>query len=700
MILAGLYSRQVGLYACSMKLFIALLLASACLSCSPQPDRSNGSTPGVSPLAGADWPAYLGDYGRSHYSALEEITPDNVAQLEVAWAYDAGELRAGASTMHTSPLIVDGILYGLSPRLVAFALDAATGEEIWRFDPGATVAEQRGLMWWQRGGEHRLLYVADSQLVALDADSGTLITDFANGGRLELQPGDRAGPLTVTVPGVVYQDSVIVGFSTSESANALPGMIRAFDVRSGDELWRFNTIPLPGQPAAQTWASQSLPLTGGANNWAGMTLDEERGLLFVPTGSATPDFYGAMRPGDNLFANSLVALNAGDGSYRWHFQVVRHDLWDRDLPAPPTLVHLQREGVEIDAVAQTTKTGHLFLFERDTGRPLYEIVESEGLPSVFPDERPAASQPLSTVSFTRQAFELTTRSNAAADFVSEQIANLDQRLWAPPSLSGALIYPAFDGGANWGGAAYNPDGDKLIVNAQELGGILRLVPISGTSVRRGLYVQQCAACHGVDREGTAIGPALEYLEGSESSEQISAILASGRGRMPSFASLSDAEKQGITAHLLQPGEDDRVTAENFNIAFGGYKRVIDHQGLPGNTPPWGTLSAIDLASGAVDWQINLGNYPGFEDLNFGAENYGGPVVTASGLVFIAATPDRKFRAFSASDGELLWESDLPAAGFATPSVYSAAGRQYIVIAAGGGKLGAPSGSYYVAYRLP
>ncbi len=679
-----------------MRVLVLALALSGLLSCSPDAELDTPTSTAASP---ADWPAYMGDQGRSHFSALTDITPGNVAGLQVAWTYDAGELREGESTMHTSPLIVDGVLYGLSPRLEAFALDAATGEERWRFDPGETVAEQRGLMWWSAGGERRVYYVADAQLIGLDAETGRLLNDFANNGRLDLRPAGRQGPLTVTAPGVVYKDRIILGFSTSESANALPGMIRAFDIDSGAELWRFNTIPVPGDPAAQTWIPETLAIAGGANNWAGMTLDEQRGLLFVPTGSATPDFYGAARPGDNLFANSLLAIDAESGEYRWHFQAVRHDLWDRDLPAPPTLVEVERNGTVVDAVAQTTKTGELYVFARDSGLPLFDILEGQALPSVFPDERPAQSQPLSTVTFTRQTFEITQRNPQAAEFVQEQIAGLDQRRWSPPSLSGALIYPAFDGGANWGGAAFMPDGNKLIVNAQELGGILQLLPISGTSVRRGLYVQHCASCHGADREGNAVGPSLEALQGTESSAAIAEVLQSGRGRMPSFATLSPVEINGIIQHLLQPGEGDEVTADDFNIAFGGYKRVLDQDGLPGNTPPWGTLTAIDLDTGERDWQIPLGNYPGFDDLNFGAENYGGPVVTASGLVFIAATPDAKFRAFSVHDGALLWESDLPAAGFATPAIYSVSGRQYVVIAAGGGKLGAPSAASYVAYSL-
>ncbi|MEQ8953654.1 MAG: pyrroloquinoline quinone-dependent dehydrogenase, partial [Gammaproteobacteria bacterium] len=360
---------------------ISLGAAAFLMSCSPA-----GEDFADSALTTVNWDVYLGDNARSHYSPLTQINRDNVASLELAWVYDAGALRPGASTMHTSPLVIDGILYGLSPLLEAFAINGLSGQELWRFDPGESGAEQRGLMWWQEGSLRRLLYAAGNELIALDPDTGLPVSEFGNDGRVGLLPPGMAGPLTVTVPGVVYGNSVILGYSTSESANALPGMVRAFSVHSGEELWRFNTLPEPGQPGADTWARGSLATAGGANNWTGMALDEDRGMLFVPTGSATPDFYGGSRAGDNLYANSLLALDAGNGNYLWHFQAIRHDLWDRDLASPPTLVQLNRDGETIDAVAQTTKSGHLYLFRRDNGEPLYQISETATTPSDFPDE--------------------------------------------------------------------------------------------------------------------------------------------------------------------------------------------------------------------------------------------------------------------------------------------------------------------------
>ena len=567
----------------------------------------------------ADWRTYLGDGGRRHYSPLDEITRENVQRLEVAWRYDSGALRDGTSLMYTSPLIVDGVLYGLSPRLVAFALNAATGEELWRYDADLGQTHQRGLMWCEWGADRRLFYTAGHHLIALDPSSGRPVPTFGDNGALDLMPEGRSGPLTVTVPGIVFEDLIILGFTTSEDRNALPGSISAYNAIDGSLVWRFHSIPSPDDLAANTWADGALAIAGGANVWTGMALDVDRELLFAPTGSATPDFDGRTRQGSNLYANTLLALDVRTGARRWHYQVVRHDLWDRDLPAPPTLVQLERDGALIDAVALPTKSGQLFVFDRETGEPLFEVTEVEAAQSRLRGEGVAPVQPQSAIAFTRQQFELTTRSPEARAYVGEIVSRLDRRRLAPPSLEGSLIYPAYAGGANWGGAAFDPATNRLIINAQEIGGIVQ--------------VQR--------------------------------------------ASSSDAD-----------------------YSLDGRIRIRDQDGLPGNTPPWGTLTSIDLETGGFDWQVPLGDYPSLEGKGYGAENYGGPVVTAGGLIFIASTPDAKLRAFDTRDGALLWQADLPAGGFSTPAVYGIAGRQFVVIAAGGGRIGPPSSAEYVAFALP
>ena len=660
---------------------------------------------GTTPDAAAqdtDWPVYLGDAGRSHYSALDQIDRGNVHELEVAWTYDSGELRAGGSTMYTSPLVIDGVLYGLSPRLVAFALDAATGAERWRHDPGVPGAAQRGLMWWDGDGGPRLFYTAGRILIALDPATGRPVEAFGDGGRLDLTPPGRSGPLTVTAPGVVFEDRLLFGFSTSESDGALPGSIRAFDAAGGELVWQFDTIPRPDDPGAETWAPGSLENAGGANAWTAMTLDEERGLLFVPTGSATPDFYGGRRPGDNLYANCLLALDARTGELRWHYQVVRHDIWDRDLPSPPTLVRLERDGGVIDAVALTTKSGHLYVFDRDTGESLYDIFEEETLPNVLPGEVPAPTEPVSAVAVTRQRFELTTRSPEAAAFVREVIADFDLRPWAPPTLDGTLFFPGYDGGAEWGGSAFDPATNRLIVNMSEIGGILQMYEIPVGFSDGGVYAEHCGSCHGPDLEGTSNGPSLEGVVDRIGRRGVDAIVREGRGRMPPFAHLGEIERRGVLRHLAAPAEARAAETPSTEVryAHAGYRWVRDHEGLPGNTPPWGTLTSIDLATGEFDWQVPFGGYPGHEGLGYGSENYGGPVVTAGGLIFIGATPDRKFRAYDVETGEELWRRELPAGGFSTPATYTAGGRQFVVIAAGGGRRGPPSGSEYWAFALP
>ena len=658
-------------------------------------------TPGSLEAQDSDWSTYLGDPGRRHYSELDQINRDNVDELEVAWVYDSGEARGGGSTMYTSPLIVDGVLYGLSPRLVAFALNAATGEELWRHDPGGSGAAQRGLMWWQDEDRARLFYTAGRELIALDASTGEPVEEFGENGRLDLTPSRQSGPFSITVPGIIFEDLIVLGFSTGEGDRSHAGVIRAYSAINGDLVWRFNSLPLVGGLGSETWADGALDTAGGANNWTGMALDVERELLFVPTGSATPDFYGASRLGDNLFANCLLALDARTGELRWYFQALRHDLWDRDFPSPPTLVQLERDGAVIDAVAVTTKSGHLFVFDRDTGESLYEIEEVETLPSNLPGEVASRSQPVSTVAFTRQTFEITTRNQDAVDFVNDVIKDLDQRPWAPPTLAGTLIYPAYDGGAEWGGSAFDPNSNRLILNAQEIGGIVRLYEIPVGFSNRNVYAENCGACHGIDRQGTDVGPSLVDIGDRLSRGQIVRVMREGRGLMPGFEHLNEIERTAALNHILSPesvAEDPPSTEVDY--AFAGYLRVRDHEGLPGNTPPWGTLNSIDLATGEIDWQVPFGDYPDQEGSGYGAESYGGPVVTATGLIFIGATPDRKIRAYDVSDGKMLWQADLPAAGFATPAMYSVDGQQYVVIAAGGGRMGPPSGTEYIAFSLP
>ena len=671
------------------KLAGAAAVASLVAACGPMPEER----------ADVNWSVYLGDAGRQHYSELDQINLDNVGELQQAWVYNSGE---PSGTMYTSPLVIDGVFYGLSPQLVAFALNAATGEEIWRTDLELTGGAQRGLMWWQQGDDKRVLFAAGQELIALNADDGQLVPTFGEGGRLDMRPqeNDRGGHFGLTAPGVVFEDKIITGFTTTEWADSFPGSIRAFSAIDGTLVWQFDTIPAPGAPGSETWADGSLEAAGGANVWTGMTLDEERGLLFAPTGSATPDFVGANRLGDNLFANSIVALDARTGELQWHYQVLRHDLWDRDNPSPPTLVQLERDGQVIDAVALTTKSGHLFVFDRETGEPMHPIGEVDTLPSTMPGEVPAPKQPVSSIAFSRQIFEVTNRTEEATQAVLEKIKDYDLRPWAPPRVGTVLLHPWYDGGAEWGGSAFDPADNRLILNANDVAGILTLNEIPVGFSKANSYARHCGSCHGTDFTGTDAGPTLVGARDRIGYQEILKVVNEGRGRMAGFAHLEDAERDGIVQHILAPEPviDEPTTEVTYSHCCYVYLR--DHEDLPGNTPPWGTLNSIDLATGEIVWQVPFGNYPTHPDLGFGAVSYGGPVVTKSGLIFIAATPDRKFRAYDKRDGTILWEAELTAAGFSTPAVYSVDGKQYVAIAAGGGRMGPPSGSEYFAFSLP
>jgi quinoprotein glucose dehydrogenase len=665
-----------------------------------------------------DWPAYGGAPENMHYSGLAQINRTNVKELAVAWSFDTGE-QGG---LQTSPIIVDGTLYGITPTQKVFALDAATGKFLWKFDSGIKGTQpDRGLAYWSSEKDKRILVGVMNFLYALDAATGKPIGTFGKEGRIDLRGDLGRTPerqsVALTSPGIVYKDLVIVGGRNPETLPAAPGDVRAYDVRSGKLRWSFHTIPHPGEFGYESWPKDAWKYSGAANNWAGMAVDAKRGIVYVPTGSAAFDFYGANRVGDDLFANCLVALNAETGERIWHFQGVKHDLWDRDFPSPPTLVTVNRDGKEIDAVAQTTKQGFAYLFDRVSGKPLFPIEYHKYPGSDVPGEVAAPQQPLPTkpAPFARQVLSeemLTNRTPEAHQWAIEHFRRFRSEGQFIPFSVGedTVIFPGFDGGAEWGGSAVDPQTAILYVNANEMAWTGALAPDTGENSPKALYLSQCSVCHGEKMTGSP--PAMPSLVGVGdrlSPQQIGATIKNGKGRMPAFGNFDDGQLYALVDFLVSGKSKELPSSEppppDMKYRFTGYHKFLDPEGYPAIAPPWGTLNAINLNTGEYAWKINLGEYPELAAKglkNTGTENYGGPVVTAGGLVFIGASDfDKKFHAYDKATGELLWETTLPFSGNATPATYAVNGRQYVVIAAGGGKdLKSPSGGVYVAFALP
>ncbi|HEV7348090.1 PQQ-binding-like beta-propeller repeat protein [Telluribacter sp.] len=703
-----------------------------------------------------DWPAYGGDAAGSRYSALSQINLQNVKNLQLAWTYDTGENKPGDPRqmgMQCQPIVVHGIMYGTTPQLKAFAVDAATGRELWKFDPFAspfakpTYHPVRGVVYWEDGDDQRILHAVGPTLYAINARTGELIKSFGNNGGVDLHAGlgDEAtlgydvNPYNIrsTTPGVIYRNLIIMGSSLSEGGDALPGHIRAFDVRTGRLAWVFRTIPLPGEYGYETWEPDSYKKLGGANCWAGMVVDEKRGMVFMGTGSPSVDFYGGVRKGSNLFANCVIALDARTGQRKWHFQTVHHDLWDRDIPCPPNLITVKHKGKIVEAVAQATKDGYIFVFDRDTGTPLFPVKEVP-VPNepALPGEELWPTQPVPTkpAPFANQKItkaDLTTRTPQAYTYVLDRFEHgRSGPKNIPPNLEGTLMY-GMGGGAEWGGAAADPKG-IMYVNSNNMLWWLKMRDTreakDGKALTKGgfLFNANCAACHALDAKEPVVAsnqsyPVLKDVGKRLSRQEISAILETGRGRMPQFRHLSKDDRTALVNFLLNTEPPTPTNPEDVHHVAAvktekdklfpyappyinnGNVQFMDNEGYPAIKPPWGTLNAVDLNMGNYLWQVPLGEYPELLKKGMpptGTENHGGPVVTAGGLLFIAATRDEKLRAFDAKTGKVVWEYQLPAGGFATPITYMVNGKQYIAIAAGGNRQGLKAGGTYVAFALP
>jgi len=589
----------------------------------------------------AGWSGYGGDLSSRH-SPLRQINRENVARLRVAWTYHTGDIDApNYSNIECAPLVVDDRIYLTSAFSRVIALEAATGREIWKFHPFEGVnwkpgAVNRGVAYWSNGMRKRIVLATyDGRLISLDARTGQPDAQFGAQGIVNLRAGierDLRGlKYGATSPPVIFENLAIVGFQNDEGPGpSAPGDIRAFDMRNGREVWRFHTVPRPGEFGHDTWAKDSWKNRGGANAWAGLSVDAKRGLVFAGLGSAAFDIYGGDRQGANLFANCVLALDARTGKRRWHYQTIRHDLWDYDLPFYPLLVTVRHQGRMKDAVAQITKTGFVFVLDRETGKPLFEVVERPVPTSDVPGEEawPTQPAPVKPPPFIRQTLteaDLTDISKEARDYALERFKTLRAgRMFTPVGLRDTLIYPGLLGGGNWSGACFDPATGLLYVNSNNA---------------------------------------------------------------PWIESLKEAPAEA-----------------GYRYERRTHMRFTDRENYPAVKPPWGNLTAIDLNRGEIAWQATLGKFAELTARGIpptGTENFGGAIVTAGGLVFIGSTMDEKFRAFDKSDGKLLWEHKLAAGGYAAPATYSVNGRQYVVIAAGGGgRLKTKSGDAYVAFALP
>jgi quinoprotein glucose dehydrogenase len=699
---------------------------------------------------GDDWPVYGGNNGGNRYSPLNQIDTGNVQKLAVAWMYDTGENNDSTKRgreIQCQPIIVNQVMYGTTPELKVFAVNSENGKELWKFDPfkeqEARYHQNRGVVYWEDGDDKRILFTAGPYLYALNAQDGTLISSFGDHGKVELHEGlgDDLGhslkDLTIdaTTPGVIFKDLLILGSRVSESGDAAPGHVRAYNVKTGKIQWIFHTIPQPGEFGYDTWPKEAYKKIGGANNWSGLVVDEKRGAVYFGTGSPSVDFYGGGRKGINLFSDCIMALNAETGKRIWHFQTIHHDLWDRDLPSPPNLITVIHKGKRVEALAQATKDGVVYVLNRDTGVPLFPVEErkvpTEGVVGTE-EANPTQPYPVKPAPFARQYYKKedlpdSVTSREAFDFASKRFSETrNGNKYMPPSKEGSIVF-FIGGGAEWGGTSADPDG-ILYVNSNEMPWDLRMMDIETKNKEiamngKALFIANCAVCHGPDRKGAGSQiPSLIGLENHMKESEIETILKTGRGRMPSFQSIAGFKRQAIVKYLINPeGKNKAIAPDPHNqstVAVAnketGFPYVppftnngqIQFRGpdnYPAIKPPWGTLNAINLNTGEYLWKIPFGEFPELKKKGVpatGTENHGGPITTAGGLLFIGATQDEMFRAINKKTGKVLWEFKLPAGAFATPAAYMVNGKQYIVVAAGGTKYGLKSGGKYIAFALP
>ena len=695
------------------------------------------------------WSVYKADAEGTGYSILDEINKNTIQSLEIAWTHKFSDAPPGSrgGNSESNPIVVDGVMYTLSARHRVYALDAATGKQIWAFDPfngeaGGGIG--RGVTYWEEGSDKRILLTAGDKLYALNAQTGLAISSFGNNGWVSMNIGMRGDPDKISViptsPGIVFKNLLIIGNEVSELYGAEPGHVRAYDIKSGKLEWTFHTVPQPGEFGYDTWPKDAWKYVGGTNNWGGMSLDTKRGMVFFATGSPTYDYYGKDRIGKNLFGNSVVALDAATGKYRWHFQTVHHDLWDYDLPAPPNLITVLHKGKKIDAVAQTSKLGYIYTFNRDTGEPLFPILEKPVPASDIPGEQAWPTQPIPTkpAPYSRQFVtkdDIINYSKGSYDTLMMRFnAFRYEGPFTPPSLQGTFMLPGSRGGSSWGGGTVDPAKGIIYVKSNDSPEIATMKKVvenetSNLSVfnqGKALYSTYCVSCHMPDKNGDESGnPSLLAIETRLSREDALNKIKRGGGKMPSFASVIAGKEEAIISYLFdkessaaRPSREQSflkeiqenelanksgiiTPKEDKYLNLTAYGQFLDNQRRPGIKPPWGQLHAINLNTGEFEWSVTLGNQPEGQlpgAAETGASGSAGPLLTKGGLLFIGSTRDRKFRAFDQKTGEKIWETTLPGIANANPSTYWSKGKQYIAISVGG-DADNPAG-YIITFALP
>ena len=654
------------------------------------------------------WHRSHGDNGGMRYSALDQINRQNVTQLQQAWIYHSGD---GSNNLQCNPIIVRETMIAPTPGKFMVGINAENGKELWRFKPEGRPAF-RGLIYWPGNGtaKERVLFCAGKYLFALDPQTGEVLPDFGEGGHALLPGRTQGGFGAATAGPAIFQQIIVVpGFEKD---------VWGFDVVSGKHLWTFHTVPHPGEFGYDTWNHTE---EYAANCWTGMAMDDVRGIAYISTGGAKPNFIGVEHLGDNLFANCLIALDARNGKRLWHFQEIPHDLWDRDISAPPTLATITRDGKRVDVVAVTTKNADTLLLDRVSGKPIFPYRMRRAPTSDLPGEVTAPYQPdlelpqrFGKMEFT--AADLTDRTPEAAEFARAQFKSVTTGFFRPASLGRPNLYWGMDGGAEWSGACVDPNDGRMYVSANNLGWMISIFrdddppddPKAPKTHGRLVYEAACAQCHGLNKMGIGVAPPLRGLRFRLTEAEIMRQVRTGTNGMTAFPTMSEGDLKAVTDYLMLKENGvapPTVRSERPRYSFTGYPRFLDNEGYPASKPPWGTLNCLDLNTGKLVWTVPLGEYSALTAQGVpktGTENYGGAIVTAGGLLFCSGTRDCRIRAFDKDTGAELWSGSLPWVGSAPPATYSIKGRQYVVIASTGNKLGKQNeyGDAWVAFALP